>query len=132
MSIVTVLVFTVFYNKIFSITFDENFATATGVNTKIYNLILATLIAVVIVLSMELVGGLLISALIIFPALSAMRLFNTFKSVTIFSVIISMFCAVCGILVSIIFGTPVGSTIVGIDIVMFGICSVIGLIKKGI
>ena len=132
MSIVTVLVFTVFYNKIFSITFDENFATATGVNTKIYNLILATLIAVVIVLSMELVGGLLISALIIFPALSAMSLFNTFKSVTIFSVIISIFCAVCGILVSIIFGTPVGSTIVGIDIVMFGICSVIGLIKKGI
>lgn len=131
MSIITILIFTIFYNKIFSITFDENFATATGVDTKAYNLILATLIAVVIVLSMELVGGLLISALIIFPALSAMRLFNTFKGVTIFSVIISILCAVLGILVSIIFGTPVGSTIVAIDILMFIICSIIGFAKKG-
>jgi zinc transport system permease protein len=86
-------------------------------------------IAVIIVLAMNLVGSLLISALVIFPALSAMSLFKSFKSVTVFSAISSMFCALLGIIISILAGTPVGSTIVAVDVVLFGICYVIGKIK---
>lgn len=113
-----ILIFIIFYNKIFSITFDENFARATGVNTKIYNMILSVVIALVIVVAMNLVGSLLISALIIFPAVSAMRLFKDFKSVIICSAIISVFCAVSGILASIFNSTPIGSTIVTINILV--------------
>ncbi len=127
MSIAVVLLFALFYNKIFAITFDENFARATGTATNIYNLILAVIIAVIIVLAMNLVGSLLISALVIFPALSAMRLFNNFKAVTIFSAVLSVVCSTAGILISILGGTPVGSTIVAVDVVVFFICYVIGI-----
>jgi len=130
LSILVIAVFLLFYNKIFAVTFDEDFATATGTKAKRYNLILAVIIAVVIVVAMNLVGSLLISALVIFPALSAMRVFKTFKSVTLCSVIVSVVCAALGILISIIAGTPVGSTIVGVDIAGFFICSVIGLITR--
>jgi len=119
LSLLVIAVFLLFYNKIFSVTFDEDFVTATGISAKMYNLILAVVIAVVIVLAMNLVGALLISALVIFPALSAMRVFKTFKAVTVCSVIVSLLCAVLGILISIIAGTPVGSTIVAVDIVGF-------------
>ena len=130
LSILVIAVFLMFYHKIFAITFDENFAEATGNNAKMYNLILAIVIAVVIVLAMNLVGALLISALVIFPALSAMRTFKTFKSVTVCSVIVSVSCAAFGILVSIVAGTPVGSTIVAVNITVFAIFSLAGLIIR--
>ena len=117
LSLLTVTVFIVFYNKIFAVTFDENFARATGVKANIYNLVIAVVTAIIIVLAMNLVGSLLISALIIFPALSSMRIFKSFKSVTICSAIISVVCTAIGIMASIIAGTPVGPTIVLADIV---------------
>lgn len=119
LSIVVIACFFVFYNKIFAVTFDENFAQAVGTHAEAYNLAIAVIIAVIIVLAMNLVGSLLISALVIFPALSAMRLFKSFKSVTICSAIVSVFCSVCGLLISILAGTPVGSTIVAADLVVF-------------
>ncbi len=124
-SSIVVIIFIIFYNKIFSTTFDENFAKATGLKAGLYNLIFSVIIAAVIVLAMNLVGSLLISALVIFPALSAMRLFKNFKSVTICSAIFSVVCAVSGILTSILTGTPVGSTIVVINIGVFIICFMI-------
>ncbi len=126
LSIFVAVLFVVFYNKIFAITFDETFAKATGLKTNLYNLLIAVITAVIIVLAMNLVGSLLVSALIIFPALSAMRIFKSFLSVTICAVIISVFCALVGILTSILAGTPVGSTIVAIDIAAFGMTCVIG------
>ena len=117
-----------FYNKIFAVTFDENFARATGVRTGIYKLVIAVIIAVIIVLAMNLVGSLLISALVIFPALAAMRVFQRFRSVVICSAAVSVSCAVLGILVSIVGGTPVGSTIVAADIVAFAVFYCVGKI----
>ena len=130
LSVLVIAVFLLFYNKIFAVTFDEDFSTATGVRAKTYNLILAVIIAMVIVLAMNLVGALLISALVIFPALSAMRVFKNFKAVTICSVIISVVCAVLGLLISIIAGTPVGSTIVAVDIAGFFTFSAAGYIIR--
>ncbi len=127
---IVIFVFVVFYHKIFAVTFDENFASATGTKTKAYNILIAVVTAVVIVLAMNLVGALLISALIIFPALSAMRIFKSFLSVIISSAVISVACAVSGILISIVHGTPVGSTIVAADIVCFIICMITGKILK--
>ena len=105
-SALVLALFILFYNRLFAITFDEDFARATGTRVGLYNLLLAVLIAVVIVLAMNLVGSLLISALIVFPALSAMRLFSTFRAVTIFSAVLSVLCAVVGLLVAILAGTP--------------------------
>ena len=127
---VVFLIFVLFYNKIFSVTFDENFAKATGVKTNLYNLLIAVVIAVIIVLAMNLVGSLLISALVIFPALSAMRVFKSFRAVTICSAIFSVTCAFLGILASIVFSTPVGSTVVATDIVGFIVFLVIGTFTK--
>ena len=129
LSIVVVVVFIVFYNKIFAVTFDENFAKATGTKTALYNLIIAIVIAVIIVLAMNLVGSLLISALIIFPALSAMRVFKSFKSVTICSACVSVGCSLAGILLSMLITAPVGSMIVAVDIVVFGVFYAIGALK---
>jgi len=128
LSVLVIAVFLLFYHKIFAVTFDEDFSTATGVSAKTYNLILAVIIAVVIVLAMNLVGALLISALVIFPAVSAMRVFKSFKAVTVCSVIMSVTCAALGILVSILAGTPVGSTIVAVNIAGFSIFSVVGFL----
>ena len=126
LSIAVVVIFVFFYNKIFAVTFDENFTTATGTPSDRYNLLIAVVTAVVIVLAMNLVGSLLISALVIFPALSAMRIFNSFLKVTVFSAILSVVCAFAGILISILAGTPVGSTIVAVDVAAFLICFVAG------
>ena len=126
LSILTVLVFVIFYNKIFAVTFDENFARATGVKASAYNMVIAIITAIIIVLAMNLVGSLLISALIIFPALSAMRVFKSFKSVTICSAIISVVCTAIGIIASIVMETPVGPTIVVVDIAAFLIFLTIG------
>lgn len=129
LSILVILSFIIFYNKIFAVTFDENFAQAIGTHAKIYNLVIAIIIAVIIVLAMNLVGSLLISALVIFPSLSAMRLFKTFKSVTICSASVSVICAVAGLLISLLSGTPVGSTIVAINLLAFIIFTVISKFK---
>ena len=126
LSVAVVAIFIFFYNKIFAVTFDENFAKAVGTNADGYNLLIAIVIAVIIVLAMNLVGSLLISALVIFPALSAMRLFKNFKSVTIFSAFLSVFCSFGGIIISILGDTPVGSTIVAVDVLAFLICSLTG------
>ncbi len=131
LSIVVVLFFIFFYNKIFDVTFDENFARSAGTKVDLYNLVIAIIIAVIIVLAMNLVGSLLISALIIFPALSAMRLFNSFKRVTICSATISVICAFSGIVISILAGTPVGSTIVAVDVAVFFICYIAGSLVGG-
>ena len=132
LSVLVVAVFLFFYNKIFSVTFDESFARATGTKAGLYNLLIAVVVAVIIVLAMNLVGSLLISALVIFPALSAMRVFKNFKAVTICSAVFSVSCALLGILISILAGTPVGSTIVAVDIAGFFMFFVIGSVKGGI
>ena len=130
LAVLVVLVFVLFYHKIFAVTFDEDFSMATGVRAKLYNLMFAVVIAVVIVLAMRLVGALLVSALVIFPALSAMRVFKSFKSVTVCAVVLSVTCTALGILISIISGTPVGSMIVAVDIVGFCIFSAIGSLAR--
>ena len=129
LSAVIVALFILFYNKIFAVTFDENFASAVGTNVRFYNLMIAVMIAVIIVLAMNLVGSLLISALVIFPALSAMRMFKSFSSVTICSAVISVICAAVGIIISILASTPVGSTIVAVNIVMFIVSCIVNTIK---
>ncbi len=131
LSCIVVIVFILFYNRIFAVTFDENFAKATGTNAGAYNLIIAVITAVIIVLAMNLVGSLLISALVIFPALSAMKLFKNFKSVTVCSAALSVICALTGMIISILAGTPVGSTIVAADAIVFGGCCIIGALRKG-
>ena len=131
LSIAVVIIFVLFYNKIFAVTFDENFAKATGVQADRYNLLIAIVIAVIIVLAMNLVGSLLISALVIFPALSAMRIFRSFFSVTVCSAVLSVVCAFLGIVISILGGTPVGSTIVAVDVAAFAICFVAGELTGG-
>ncbi|MBQ8912949.1 MAG: metal ABC transporter permease [Lachnospiraceae bacterium] len=130
LSVVVVLAFIYFYNKIFAVTFDESFAKAVGTKANVYNFIIAVIIAIIIVLAMNLVGSLLVSALIIFPALSAMRLFKSFLSVTVCSTIFSVVCALLGILISIVYGTPVGSTIVAVDMVGFFVFTIVGKIKS--
>lgn len=127
-SIVVVLFFCLFYNRIFTVTFDENFTKATGKNADMYNMVIAVITAVIIVLAMNLVGSLLITALLIFPALSAMRVMNSFKSVIIFSAVLSVIGATFGLLISILFSTPVGATIVVVDMVIFALNCVVGKI----
>ena len=130
LSAAVVIVFVLLYHKIFAVTFDETFYKATGVEPGLYGLRLGVVIAVIIVLAMDLVGSLLISALVIFPALSGMRLFQSFKKVTIFSAVISVVCALLGLLLSIWLSTPVGSTIVAVDLVAFLACSTVGMAAK--
>ena len=130
MSALVLVIFTFFYNKIFAVTFDESFAAATGTPTGIYDMIIAVVTAVVIVLAMNLVGSLLTSALIVFPTLSAMRVFKSYKRVVVCSAALSVFCAVFGILFSILASTPVGATIVATDILAFMIFSGIGTFRR--
>ena len=131
LSLAVTAIFLVFYNRIFAVTFDEDFARAAGTRAEAYNLLIAVTVAVIIVLAMNLVGSLLISALIIFPAMSAMRLFRSFRAVTVCSMILSVFCALAGLLISIVAGTPVGSTIVAADIAAFLVCCLIAACKGG-
>ncbi len=132
LSIVVVVTFILSYNKIFAVTFDEDFSKASGVRADRFNLLIAVMVSVIIVLAMNLVGSLLISALVIFPALSAMRLFRSFKKVTVFSAVFSVISALAGMLISILGGTPVGSTIVMVDVVVFVFCFVAGRVKGGL
>lgn len=126
MSAAVLAVFIVMYNKLFAVTFDEEFAAATGVNTGLYNTFIAVVTAVVIVLAMRIAGSLLTSALIIFPALSAMRIFKSFKSVIICSGVLSVVCTALGILISLLVSAPVGAMIVAVDIAVFLICLAAG------
>lgn len=126
LSCVVVAFFVIFYHRIYAVTFDENFASATGIRCTLYKMLLSVIIAVVIVLSMQLVGSLLISALIVFPVLSAERIFRSFFSVVIASGAIGVFCAVAGIIASIIFSTPVGATVVCVNVIIFALCVICG------
>ena len=128
-SIIVLIIFGMLYPKIFAVTFDENFSKATGLKADQINLILAVIIAVIVVLAMNLVGSLLISALVIFPALSVMQLFKSFKAVLIGAAILSEICTVTGMLVAILCSTPVGATIVTVDIIAFIICWLIRAMK---
>ena len=130
LSVLVIIAFFFLYNRIFSITFDETFATATGTKAGAYNTIIAIITAVIIVLAMNLVGSLLISALVIFPALSAMRVFKNFRSVVLCSMCVSVFCATAGFLLSIPARTPIGSTIVAVDLLVFLIFSIVGRVKN--
>ena len=130
MSVLVILTYVLFYNKIFAVTFDENFARATGVNASAYNLLIAVITAVIIVLAMNLVGALLTSALIIFPALSAMRMFHTFRQVVICSAVIAVLSSALGIIASIAISSPVGATIVVTDILVFAGFSLAGRLAR--
>ena len=131
MSAIVTAVFIFMYNKIFAVTFDEDFARAAGTRADIYNFVTAVTVAAVIVLAMNLVGSLLISALVIFPALSAMRLFKSFKSVTACAAVLSVICSFAGIITAILAGTPVGSTIVAVQAAAFFISCILGALKGG-
>ena len=131
-SVVVILLYVLFYNKIFAVTFDESFTRATGTNAGRYNTLIALLTAMTIVVGMRMMGALLISSLIIFPALTSMRLFKTFKQVVISSAILSVCCFVVGIILSFIFSFPTGASVVVINLLMFVIFSAIGLVKKTI
>ena len=128
-SIIVLIIFVMLYPKIFAVTFDENFSKAIGLKTNQINFILAVIIAVIVVLAMNLVGSLLISALVIFPALSVMQLFKSFKAVLIGAAVLSEICTVTGMLVAILCSTPVGATIVTVDIIAFIICWLIRAMK---
>ncbi len=130
LSVAVLVVFILFYNRLFAVTFDEDFARAGGLNTAAYNMLIAVVIAVVIVLAMNLVGSLLISALVIFPAISAMRIFGSFRAVTLWSAAISVFCATTGFVLSVLASTPVGATIVAVNCIAFFLCCIIGKIKR--
>lgn len=132
MSMIVIVFFVLFYNKIFAVTFDETFARTAGTRAGMYNLLMAVIIAVIIVLAMNLVGSLLISALVIFPALSSMRIFRTFRSVIICSAALSVICSTAGILLAVLVGTPVGSTIVVVQIAVFIVFYAVGVLKGGI
>lgn len=126
LSAAVLVLFVLFYHRIFDVTFDESFAQAAGTHVDAVNLMIAVITAVIIVLAMNLVGSLLISALIIFPALSAMRIFRSFLSVTVCAAVVSVVCTAVGILISILAGTPVGSTVVAVDVAAFALCSLTG------
>lgn len=128
-SIMVIIMYLLFYNKIFAITFDESFAQATGINTRRYNSLIAFLTAVTIVLGMRMMGALLISSLIVFPALTSMRLIKSFKGVVISSMIISVTCFVIGILMSYICATPTGASIVSVNLLLFISFSIISKIR---
>ena len=129
LSAAVLIFYLVFYHRIFDVTFDENFSRAAGTRVEATNLIIAVITAVIIVLAMNLVGSLLISALIIFPALSAMRIFRSFLSVILCAAVVSVSCAFLGILISILAGTPVGSTVVAVDVAAFALCALVGKIR---
>ena len=131
MSVLVILIFLLFYHKIFAVTFDETFAQATGIKVGAYNLLIAVVTASVIVLAMRLVGSLLISALIIFPALSAMRIFRSFRLVILASAVISVVCAAAGIFLSILASTPVGATVVCMNMAVFALSSLAGMCAAG-
>ncbi len=130
LSVIVLALFVLFYNRIFAVTFDETFACATGTKTGLFNMLIAVLTAVTIVVGMRMMGTMLISSLIIFPALTSMRLFSRFRAVLISSAIVSVCCFVIGIMLSCLYGLPAGAGIVLVNIVVFGIFSLIGRVRQ--
>ena len=130
LSVAVLILYLFFYNKIFAITFDETFARATGVRANLYNTLIAVLTAVTIVLGMRMMGALLISSLIIFPALTSMRVFKTFKAVILNSAILSVVCLILGVTISYVYATPAGASVVVVNMAMLAIYSVIGALKN--
>ena len=130
LSATMLILYCVFYNKIFAVTFDENFATATGTKTGMYNTLIALLTAITVVIGMRIMGAMLISSLVIFPALTAMRVCKTFKKVVIVSAVVSVVCFFIGLLVSFAFSMPAGASVVAVNAIMFGIFSLVGMIKR--
>ncbi len=130
LSVIVIGAFLLFYNKIFAVTFDEDFSSATGVKVSLYNTFIAVISAVVIVLAMNLVGALLVSALIVFPAITAMRMFRSFRSVTVCAAAVSVFCVLVGLFITIMAGTPAGATIVAVNIAVYAIFSLLGLVRR--
>ena len=130
LSIAVIFLFIIFYNKIFAVTFDETFAKATGTHAGAYNMLIAFLTAITIVLGMRMMGALLISSLIVFPTLTAMRVFKSFKSVVVSSAVISVVCFLVGITVSYAFSTPTGASVVMANLASFLAFSIVSLIRK--
>ena len=130
LSIIVLILFVLFYHKIFAVTFDETFARATGTRTGVYNMLIALLTAVTIVLGMRMMGALLISALIIFPALTSMRLCKRFSAVTICAALVSVASFFIGVVFSFVEATPTGASVVIVNIVMFCIFSLLGFLKQ--
>ncbi|MCM1321339.1 MAG: metal ABC transporter permease [Bacteroides sp.] len=122
--------FVLFYNRIFSATFDETFAKAGGIHTELYNMLIASLTAMTVVVGIRLMGAMMISSLIVFPALSAMRICRSFFAVTVCSAVLSLCCFFAGIAVSFLFSTPAGATIVSVQLLVFCICALIGKLTK--
>ena len=129
-SAAVLVLYGIFYHKIFAITFDETFARATGVRVGIYNTLLAVLTAVTIVIGMKIMGALLISALLVFPALTSMRLFKTFRSVVICSAVLCVACFVCGLFVSFAYSFPTGASVVLVDLIGFILFSLIAAARQ--
>ena len=130
LSVTVLILFVFFYHKLFAVTFDETFAKAGGIKTGMYNMLIALLTALTIVLGMRMMGALLISSLVIFPALTAMRIFKRFKTVTICSAIISVFCFFTGIVISYLYATPAGASVVLMNIIIFLLFWVIGALSQ--
>ena len=130
LSLVVLGLFVICYNQMFAVTFDENFARATGVNVGFYNMVISVLTAVTIVLGMRMMGALLISSLIIFPALTSMRVFKTFKGVILNSAILSVVCLILGVTISYVYATPAGASVVVVNMAMLAVYSVIGALKN--
>lgn len=128
-SAVIIVLYVLFYNKIFSVTFDESFSRATGIKAGVYNLLLALLTAVIIVVGMQLMGALLISSLIIFPPLTAMRVCKSFKAVSVCSACVSVVCLFLGLVLTFLFPLPAGACVVAANLAAFIIFSVIGKIR---
>lgn len=121
--IIVLGLFVLCYNQVFAVTFDENFAKATGVNVGAYNMLISVLTAVTIVLGMRMMGAMLISSLVIFPCLTSMRVFKSFTSVVISSGILSLVCFLLGMMASYQFSTPAGASVVVVNLIAFGLFS---------
>jgi zinc transport system permease protein len=130
LSTVVLLLYAVFYNKIFAVTFDESFARATGTKTKMYNTLLSLLTAITIVIGMRLMGAMLISSLVIFPALTSMRVCKSFKKVVITSAVVSVVCFFVGLFISFAYSMPAGASVVAVNAIAFVIFTFIGMIKR--
>jgi zinc transport system permease protein len=130
LSVAVIGFFVIFYRKIFAVTFDEGFATSSGIKVKVYNFLIAAVSGVVIVLAMKLVGALLISSLIIFPALSAMRLFRSFRSVILCSAVISVVGSLTGLILALLLSTPTGASVAVVHIVIFAVFSILGKLRR--
>ena len=130
LGVATLLFFIFFHNRIFTVAFDESFSSATGTSASLSNTVTAVMAALVIVLGMKLVGSLLITALIVFPALGAMRLFGSFRAVTVCAGVFALVASLAGFLASLVFSTPVGATMAAADIVLYAGCVVLGRMKK--